>query len=583
MTPTELDDLKALIIDGAKSDERSQQIALGPSEVGHPCLRKLALGLLHAPKVNNYDDPLPSVIGTGAHSRFEEFANRDNARRIALGQPSRWLTEHRVTIREGLAGTCDLYDMETNTVIDWKGLDVTTPIPTPSGWTTIGALSYGDAVFAADGTPCTVTAKSPVFERPCYRIVFEDGASIVADNVHLWNVILGDCGTRDARTATLSTSEVAELVARGRKVRVANPAPLSLPFADLPIRPYVLGSWLGDGESATGRIGSAGTETFDHIAAEGYVIGPWQKANGVDFRRNIVGLAHQLRLSGLIDDKHIPLQYLRASHNQRLALLQGLMDTDGTWNRQLNQAVFTTTSKSLARQVAELVTTLGWRSRTWELTKRGFGLTTTAYDVAFVPFGHNPFRLSRKAQLVRLAGTVRARRRVVRSVDAIPTVPTQCISVDSIDQTFLCGYEMIPTHNCPGTSRMDTYRRQGPSETYRRQAHLYGRGWRNLGLPVEHVGICFLPRGGQLKHAHLWTEPYSDAVVDETLARIDTVTALIWDLQIGEHPERINDIPATPDGCWVCPYKSRHPGPFQCMGGKDSDTTVSAPQGAFAL
>lgn len=231
-----LTDLKELIFDGSAGEDRSQQKALGPSEVGDPCLRKLAFGMMHEPKINPYGDPLPSVVGTGAHAQLEAYARAANAR---LGR-TRWIPETRVTIRDGLAGTCDLYDMDTKTVVD---------------------------------------------------------------------------------------------------------------------------------------------------------------------------------------------------------------------------------------------------------------------------------------------------------------------------------------HKFPGTSRLNHYRSHGPSDVYRRQAHLYGRGYRNMGLPVERVAICFWPRGGQIRHAFLWSEPYSDAVVDEVLGRLDAVTALIWDLQIGETPANYEHIPATPGGCFLCPYHAKNPtSPTECDG-----------------
>ena len=233
-----LDDLKALIVDGAKEDDRSQQKTLGPSEVGHPCLRKLAYGLLQTPKSNSYSDPLPSVVGTGAHSRMEEFARRANAR---LGRP-RGLPEFKVTVREGLTGTCDLVDLDTMTAIDWK---------------------------------------------------------------------------------------------------------------------------------------------------------------------------------------------------------------------------------------------------------------------------------------------------------------------------------------FPGTSGMAKYSSKGPSEQYHMQAHLYGRGLRNVGIPIERVAIAFIPRGGQLKHSHLWTEPYNDALVDSMLNTIDDTIALIEGYGMRKHLDEISRIPVTTQDCWLCPYHRAVPaGPHQCNGDK---------------
>lgn len=95
---------------------RNLQQELGPSEVGHPCLRKLAYGMAGAVQCNPDYDPLPSIIGTATHTWLESAARHANE---ALGR-TRWLTETRVTVADGLSGTADLYDCDTDTVIDYK-------------------------------------------------------------------------------------------------------------------------------------------------------------------------------------------------------------------------------------------------------------------------------------------------------------------------------------------------------------------------------------------------------------------------------------------------------------------------------
>lgn len=579
-----LGDLKSLIRNHDAARPRSQQKTLGPSEVGHPCVRKLAQGLMQVDRINPTGDVLPSYVGTAVHAQLEQAVALDNGRIIAEhlldttsrctwldGKPiGRWISERRVTIRPDLAGSCDLYDTWNHTVLDLKGLALGTPIPTPTGWTTMGDLAVGDQVIDAAGKPCTVTETSPVYtDRDCYRITFEDGVSVISDHIHQWVVQFG----KNSRTRIMTAPEIAAQLRdyRGQlRIRIANTAALELPDANLPIEPYVLGAWLGDGESDSGRIGKPEPELFDNIAAAGSELGEWQNVRGGPFRRRIVGLTAALRASGLIGDKHVPPQYFRASRAQRLALLQGMMDTDGTWNRKRKQAVFTTTSKQLAHDAAELIASLGWKPRIWEHQARGFGVTTTAYPVTFVTYGDNPFRLTRKAEQVRTAGTTRAKRRIITAVERTLTIPTRCITVDSEDSTFLCTEAMIPTHNCPGTTKMTQYRKHGPSEVYRRQAHLYGRGYRNAGFDVQHVGIWFLPRAGQLATSHLWVEEYSDTLVDETLARIDNALVLIHDFDVEQHPERWAWFPKTPDSCQFCPWwtaNQSHPNPAACTGG----------------
>lgn len=120
-------DLKAVVRQHADSHPRGHQRTLGPSEVGHPCTRKMVQSLMFGSgkthggnHINPPGDPLPSYIGTAGHARFEAAVDLDNARLEAMGLPARWLSERRVTVREDLSGTCDLYDLDTHTVIDLK-------------------------------------------------------------------------------------------------------------------------------------------------------------------------------------------------------------------------------------------------------------------------------------------------------------------------------------------------------------------------------------------------------------------------------------------------------------------------------
>lgn len=129
----------------------------------------------------------------------------------------------------------------------------------------------------------------------------------------------------------------------------------------------------------------------------------------------------------------------------------------------------------------------------------------------------------------------------------------------------------------PGSSRFTHYSKHGPSDIYRGQAHLYGRGYKNLGVfPVHHVGIMFVSRSGSMRQTKLWREPYSDEVVDEILARLDTVEGLITATGAEVNPMGFLQIPVTPsDDCTFCPW-FQFPGsgnpdnPRQCWGMDES-------------
>lgn len=330
-------------------------------------------------------------------------------------------------------------------IIDWKGLAVDTPLPTPTGWTTIADVMVGEQVIARDGTPCTVIGKSEVRHRKCYRITFDDTTTIVADDEHLWATDHGVVSTefiyqhkREAETNHV-------------RMPMAYPILPDTPAADLPIDPYVLGLWLADGKHSSGEICKPDTFVWEKVVQAGYEVGTDAASvrAGKATTRTVLGLRTKLREASLLCNKHIPARYMRASVMQRLELLRGLMDGDGNANSTRSQAVFTTVDKQLSDSVYELVVSLGHRVNQSVTTQRGFGRTVTAYPLAWRPNpGMNPFSLPRKANIVSTftESTVQ-RRRLVSKIEEIPSVPTQCIAVDSADNTYLCTRSMAVTHN----------------------------------------------------------------------------------------------------------------------------------------
>lgn len=120
MNPLNVDDIREAITNtitiSANNSTRSLQKQIGPSEVGEPCSRKLAYKLMSIPHATITRDPWRSIIGISGHAWLAEAFEEANTR---LGF-TRWIVEERVTINEHLAGSCDIYDANTNTVLDWK-------------------------------------------------------------------------------------------------------------------------------------------------------------------------------------------------------------------------------------------------------------------------------------------------------------------------------------------------------------------------------------------------------------------------------------------------------------------------------
>ena len=336
-------------------------------------------------------------------------------------------------------------------VVDYKGLALDTKLPTPSGFTTMGSVQVGDTLFAESGEQCTVTGKSGVKHLRCYKVTFDDTSTVVCDEEHLWKTV-------DERViGVLDLMGERNFKQRLHVPKISVSAPLALPDVELPIDPYVLGLWLADGKHSSGEISKPDTFLWDEIQRRGYRVNMLTGGSGACPTRTVKGLRTQLVASGLLGNKHIPDAYLRAGYAQRLDLLRGLMDGDGSANPTRKQAVFSSTDEALARQVAELLSSLGQRPLVSAAAAYGYGVTTTVYPVSFRPIGLNPFLLPRKADRVLASwGPGQSAYRYAVSVEELPSVPTQCIMVDSPDHTFLCTERMIPTHNTGKANYPDT-------------------------------------------------------------------------------------------------------------------------------
>lgn len=332
---------------------------------------------------------------------------------------------------------------------DWKGLALDTKIPTPSGWTTMGALQVGDYVFDARGEPTQVVGKSQVKHIPCYRVTFSDTTTVVCDEEHLWKLTDGTAVNVRELMGTRNASQRVYVP----KIPVA--APVALPSADLLVDPYVLGLWLADGKNSSGEISKPDAFVWEEIQRRGYTVNMAAGGQKPCPTRTVKKLRRGLRALGLLAaDKRIPPSYQRAGYEQRLDLLRGLMDGDGNANPTRKQAIFTSTSKALSDDVMELLCGLGQRPLQSTVTASGFGKTVLAYPISFRPVGVNPFLLPRKASRVLESwGVGKAAYRYAVSVELVPTVPTQCIAVASSDHTFLCTERMIPTHNTGKSAR----------------------------------------------------------------------------------------------------------------------------------
>ncbi|MEE6136127.1 replicative DNA helicase [Mycobacterium sp. 050128] len=336
-----------------------------------------------------------------------------------------------------------------------KALALDTPLPTPTGWTTMRDVAVGDELIGDDGLPTRVVAATEIMlGRPCYEVEFSDGTVIVADAEHQWltdtrasrrsaqAAAVGYNRYKNQRTfaAVRTTAEIAatlrcDTLDRRLNHSVVNARALDLPDRELLVPAYTLGAWLGDRTSAAAQITSADPEIIMRIEADGLDEGTLQA---------------RLRTLGVLGNKHIPMQYLRGSQTQRRALLAGLLDTDGTVT--VGGAVqFSVTNQRLAADVAELVVSLGYRCQTSTKRVRGRDESSSIASTLTFSTDDTVFGLQRKALVHKerraAVNTQRSGSRFIVDVRPIESVPVRCVEVDNDSHLYLASNAMIPTHN----------------------------------------------------------------------------------------------------------------------------------------
>ena len=351
-----------------------------------------------------------------------------------------------------------------------KALSVDTPVLTDSGFKRMLDVSIGDKVFSPDGNLVSVLNTSEVLvERTVYRILFSDGSVIDCDEDHEWFVESKKFRKQYARGSNVDSIKriytTREMVEEGVRIKrsdgkfesnfsIPNTEPLQMDEKDFLFDPYSLGYWLGDGNSDSPRLTIGSDDEIEVISNFAYPIwktkSPLLWSFGAKGRKRTSDHGRFKKILsdlGVLNNKHIPEEYFFGSFYQRLSLVQGLMDSDGSVSKK-GHCEFTSTNKELASGFYRIISTLGIKSTILEgdaLLNGGF--VSKKYRVCFstdVPV----FRLTRK--LRRLFQHKRKKdiyRRFIVSIERIDSVPVKCIEVDSEDHLYLAGESLIPTHN----------------------------------------------------------------------------------------------------------------------------------------
>lgn len=353
-----------------------------------------------------------------------------------------------------------------------KGHPVTTKVATPDGWRHVGDLKTGDLVIGQNGQPTLVTGVFPRGTLPVNRVTMNDGSSVLVDDDHLWSVQTRK-QEQDWRTSyprnnwqTVSTRRLKKRglwtkhVKPATKFRIPQVMPVQYGMKQLPIEPYTLGVLIANGSLTSNEaIFSTNDENVvarvredlhgDRLKAHGQRWGGavgertptptrrWVFHDGT--RGGVWGKLDSLRLANkLAADKFIPQMYLLSDELDRRALLAGLMDCDGSVSADGRRTAYYTMSKHLAKNVRELVMSLGGTASISQDERDGL------YVVA-IAMSECPFSTPEKVCKWNLTDHRIPSRRIV-SIEEYGEAEVVCISVASPDQLYVTE-DYIVTHN----------------------------------------------------------------------------------------------------------------------------------------
>lgn len=336
-----------------------------------------------------------------------------------------------------------------------KAQPLDTLVQTPLGPRKLGDLVVGDSVFSADGTICEVTGVYPQGVRPCYRLKFRDGSSTRCDESHLWSIKPSSKPYRVVDTKYLASTTLKTPCGIWR-FQIPLAKPVEYPKKDLPIDPYLMGVLLGDGSLSGHSIGITlglhkkpildrisnclpeGTKLGSVLVTDSVILITLMK-EGEEYRSKLITTISEFGLRVTSKEKFIPRMYLESSVEDRLELLRGLMDTDGSCSVG-NRTSFYTSSLQLRKDVMELVQSLGGTAISGEPPAD----RPDQYGINVKMFV-NPFWLECKASNWKCSKK-NPPSRMLREIEFLGEVEQRCISVSHPSKLYLTD-EFIVTHN----------------------------------------------------------------------------------------------------------------------------------------
>jgi hypothetical protein len=351
----------------------------------------------------------------------------------------------RVVVITGAAGT-------------GKAQPLDSKIMTPSGWKKMGDMKVGSEVCTPTGGRAKVTQVHPQGVKDIYKVTFTDGSHTLCCDDHLWQTqtkVDRDAKRKGTVKPLSKIKKTLRTLNGSRNHYIPILENLDLKVENLPFDPYTLGALLGDGTFNEDSQGFSNQDEYLHNKVKSGL-----KKIGCDLVRtspygySIKGLTTLFQDLGLTEEpKFIPEKYLLQSRDNRLALLQGLMDTAGTIGQDGKNTTFSSTSKKVAEGVKFLVQSLGGTASESERFTKDTNLSGITEGDSYrltlnLPNEVVPFQLPRQVQRWE-PSTQNFPRRAVDTIEYYGKEEAQCITLDSQDHLYLTD-DLIVTHNSLG-------------------------------------------------------------------------------------------------------------------------------------
>lgn len=335
-------------------------------------------------------------------------------------------------------------------------IDCEAMVPTPRGTRKWGTIKPGQVVFAQDGSIAKVKSRFDVGVVPMYRVTFRDGTSLRVSADHEWDIQTpydrkDGRGVRTVSTSTLATMNLRSAKTGQRLISIPPQGPAQYPVADLPADPYIFGLWLGDGIANESRLICPDLSIRAEILLRGQTI---TTSSAVTKRIGLPRWGTALRATGASTcrsfEKYIPERYKHASVSQRLDLLRGLMDSDGTVAKN-GHSYLASCSKKLIDDFIWLARSLGYVAKQMGPYRINGGENRDSYR-AVICGQICPF-LADTRKLKRWKCPVFGKSlRFIDSVEPDGEAEAMCIEIDHHSHCFLAT-DFIVTHNCKGPGK----------------------------------------------------------------------------------------------------------------------------------